>query len=270
MYWNKKAETLKGKDLERLQKRRLLKTLEQARNVEFYRQQLKTAGIRFDDIRTLEDITNLFYSLAQAGANHVIVKFCEQVASNRKSLIERMEARKLPRVDKFDNLFTQVVGGVYTIREDIRLKWLRRLLSLSCDLGLTMSTCYEYVDDGTQGGTSIGPFFTTSDQCHGRGVPMFYRPEPGMKFQPLPGCYRKGCLYCEDYGTKCCGNSLLLQAKALKYSDYQAVRLVGDESNWDLEDSCSEPDYAVDDYIHNAMGNPGLMTDAEMWGWSLE
>jgi phenylacetate-CoA ligase len=65
MYWNEKIETLKGKDLEKLQRKRLLWTLDQARKLEFYRRQLKTAGVRFDDIRTLEDIQKLPFTRKQ-------------------------------------------------------------------------------------------------------------------------------------------------------------------------------------------------------------
>jgi phenylacetate-CoA ligase len=65
MYWNEKTETLRGKDLEKLQRKRLKWTLDQARKVEFYRRQFKTAGVRFEDIRTLEDVKKLPFTRKQ-------------------------------------------------------------------------------------------------------------------------------------------------------------------------------------------------------------
>jgi phenylacetate-CoA ligase len=65
MFWNEKIETLKGKDLEQLQLKRLKWTLSQVRNVGFYHQQLREAGIRSQDIRKLDDIRKLPFTRKQ-------------------------------------------------------------------------------------------------------------------------------------------------------------------------------------------------------------
>jgi phenylacetate-CoA ligase len=65
MYWNGKIETLKGKDLERLQRKRFLWTLEQAQRLGFYRRQFREAGIRFDDIRSLRDLRKVPFTRKQ-------------------------------------------------------------------------------------------------------------------------------------------------------------------------------------------------------------
>ncbi len=59
MYWNKKIETLKSGDLERLQTKRLKWSLNQALNIEFYRNLFREAGVSPDDIATLDDVTKL-------------------------------------------------------------------------------------------------------------------------------------------------------------------------------------------------------------------
>ncbi len=229
-------------------------------------------------VTDLADIIHLCELVAQAGAQHVIFKFVEQVTARRQVIVDRMNDRKLPHVDTFDNLFSQVIGGVYTIQEDLRIEWLDHLLKVTRELGLTMSTCYEYFDDG-KAGANYAPFVTTADQCHGRGVPLYFRPEKGAPWEPLPGCYRKGCLYCADYGTKACDTPALLEASALQYKDLRSIHLKGDGYSWVLEDSCTMPEYA-EWYItqaprgnpirfNEAAGNPQLQTDAEMWGWEL-
>jgi len=65
MFWNEKIETLKGKDLEQLQLKRLKWTLSQVRKVGFYQQKLKEAGIRTADIRKLDDIRKLPFTRKQ-------------------------------------------------------------------------------------------------------------------------------------------------------------------------------------------------------------
>jgi phenylacetate-CoA ligase len=65
MFWNEKIETLKGKDLERLQLKRLKLTLSRVESVGFYRQQLKQAGIRTGDIKTLDDIRKIPFTRKQ-------------------------------------------------------------------------------------------------------------------------------------------------------------------------------------------------------------
>lgn len=212
-------------------------------------------------VTTLDDLKELVRLGAEAGLDHIILKFAEQVFNQRQLLIDRLSAHKLPNMDVFDSLFNQTIGGVYTVQEDVRIAWLDELLDCTRNCGITMSTCYEYYDDGASG-TSLAPYYTTADQCHGRGVPVHFRSEPDQPFEPLPGCYRKGCLYCLDYGTQACDNDVLLDAKALAYKDLREIRLKGDDDNWDLPDSCARP---------GDVGwfglNPNLDTDAEMWGW---
>jgi DNA repair photolyase len=212
-------------------------------------------------IMTLEETLELVRLIAQAGGHHMIFKMAEQVYSNRAMLLARLA--KVPGVDEFDKLLNQTIGGVYTVQQDVRITWFNELLKATRENDITMSLCYEYYEDG-KAGSNLSPYYTTSDQCHGRGVPVYYRPEPGQRFRPLPGCFRKGCLYCADYGTMACNNETLLQAKALKYEDYRNIRLVGNEAYWDLEDSCPRPEETT----REGARNPDLRTDAERWGWS--
>jgi phenylacetate-CoA ligase len=65
MFWNEKIETLKGRDLEQLQLKRLKWTLSQVGNVGFYQQKLREAGIRTADIRKLDDIRKLPFTRKQ-------------------------------------------------------------------------------------------------------------------------------------------------------------------------------------------------------------
>ena len=213
-------------------------------------------------ITTLDELVGVVKLVAEAGANHIIFKFVEQVYSNRALLFRRLS--KLPGVDVMDKLLSQRIGGCYTIRQDVRIEWLRVLLEETRKAGITMSTCYEYYDDGTQGGANLAPWFTTADQCHGLGVPVHYRLELGEKFRPLPGCWRKGCLYCNEYGTKVCNSELLLSAKALKCADYrERLAVAGDAADWLLPDSCAKPSLVK----KSRAANPDMMTDAELWGW---
>lgn len=211
-------------------------------------------------IVTLDDLKDLIKLGAEAGVDHFIFKFAEQVFNNRKMLIDRLAGRKLAGVDLFDSLLTQRIGGVYTVEQDTRITWLNELLTATRSNDVTMSTCYEYYDNG-KAGASLAPWYTTSDQCHGRGVPVHYRPEPGAKFRPLPGCFRKGCLYCEDYGTKACGNETLLQAKMLTYKDFKEIRLEGNKADWKMDDSCTSPKN-TNKFVAR---NPELLTDAELY-----
>lgn len=217
-------------------------------------------------IVTLEDIQTLVKTLAQAGADHVIFKFAEQVTGNRKTLIEGMA--RVPGIETFDSWLTQIVGGVYTIREDIRRAWLTELLATTRSANITMSLCYEYYENG-KAGANMAPWFTTADQCHGPAVPIHYRPAPGEPFEPLPGCYRKGCLYCEEHGTMACQSPALIAASALDYKTMRETVIpltARDPDQWRLQDSAPSPSYLR--YAKRGLSarNPGLMTDAELWG----
>jgi len=65
MFWNERIETLPPAELSDLQLKRLKKTLESVQNVEFYRKQLNSAGIKPNDIKTLDDVHKLPYTRKQ-------------------------------------------------------------------------------------------------------------------------------------------------------------------------------------------------------------
>ena len=65
MFWNEKIETLKKKDLEALQLKRLKKTVAQVQKVEFYRKKLHEAGASQGNIKTLEDIRRIPFTKKQ-------------------------------------------------------------------------------------------------------------------------------------------------------------------------------------------------------------
>jgi len=211
-------------------------------------------------ITTLQEILDLVTLIANAGGNHVIFKFVEESYPVKPLLVKRLRDTGLPGIEEFEKLFCQRMGSLYYIQQDLRLEWLKELLRHTRSLGITMSLCYEYYYNGGAG-ANLAPWFTTSDQCHGPAVPLHYRPASGETFQPLPGCYRKGCLYCENHGTRACDNEMLLQAKALGYKDYREIVLKGNLEGWGMAESCPQPDKA------NMRGcNPNLATDAELWG----
>ena len=59
MFWDEKMETLRGKDLEALQLKRLKWTLAQAMKVPFYRGLFREAGIRPADVKAVDDVEKL-------------------------------------------------------------------------------------------------------------------------------------------------------------------------------------------------------------------
>ena len=150
-----------------------------------------------------KQIIELFEMLAEAGADHVIVKFVEAAYPWAATMVEKMVARFGERGKQFGKLFTQNIGGERTVDEDYRLS-AHKLLGLHAKrLGLTYSVCYEYCyeRDGngkilSKTGISIGPKVTTSDQCHGHRVPCFYRDDLNEKFHEVAECPKTGCLYC--------------------------------------------------------------------------
>jgi hypothetical protein len=93
------------------------------------------------------------------------------------------------------------------------------------ELGMTYATCYEYRKDPAQGWISVGPEFTTADQCHGHRVPMFTRLSTDVSFSEVAECPPSGCLLCadksEDGKTGACGSTLFGSAKALRMSDFK-------------------------------------------------
>ena len=59
MFWNEKMETLRGKELQELQLKRLKETVAQTQNIGFYQKMFAEAGIRPEDIKTLDDLSKI-------------------------------------------------------------------------------------------------------------------------------------------------------------------------------------------------------------------
>lgn len=175
-----------------------------------------------------EDILKLLEELSDAGANHVIFKFVEIVSPSVKPLLDKLGRLFPDRITKFEELFSETIGGLRTIREEIRKKSLNLYSKKVYELGMTMGLCYEYeyekddkgkVVDKT--GVSMGKKYTTAAQCHGQRTPMFLKNEETGKFEPFESCPPSGCLYCSDYHKEPpCGSDILFQAKALNPADY--------------------------------------------------
>ncbi len=178
--------------------------------------------------------------LAEAGANHVIVKFVEAGYSWAPSMVERIKYRfGDERGTRFEELFQENVGGQRTIVEEYRMEGHRRYSAAAKRHGLTYATCYEYratrdaagrIVDKT--GVSVGKEFLTADQCHGHRVPMFTRSGPDSPFKEVEECPPTGCLSCADDngGKSRCGSDLYGAAAALRAADYKVgVREDGSE-----------------------------------------
>ncbi len=174
---------------------------------------------------THDDVERLFGMLADAGANHVIVKFVEAGYSWAPAMVERMIKRFGPeRGGKFRDLFTQNIGGQRTIAEEYRMEGHMRYSRAAKALGLTYAVCYEYVYQRDEKGrvtdktgTSVGRDFLTADQCHGQRVPMFTRGADG-RFAEVEECPPTGCLHCADdnAGKPKCGSEVFGAAPALR------------------------------------------------------
>ena len=65
MFWDKKMETLKSKDLESLQLKRLKTTVHAVQDISFYRDQFAKAEISPADIKTLNDVEKLPFTRKQ-------------------------------------------------------------------------------------------------------------------------------------------------------------------------------------------------------------
>jgi len=65
MFWDKKMETLKSKDLESLQLKRLKTTVHAVQDIGFYRDQFARAEISPADIKTLDDVEKLPFTRKQ-------------------------------------------------------------------------------------------------------------------------------------------------------------------------------------------------------------
>lgn len=174
------------------------------------------------------DIYRLFKRLADAGADHVIVKFVEAGYSWAPTMVERMIKRFGDRGKKFAELFTDNQGGQRCVEEEYRLKAHDQYSKWAKKFGLTYATCYEYRyernADGSiknKTGVSIGREYTTASQCHGHTVPVYSRDSAEEEFKPLEECPPSGCLYCvsENDGEARCGDELAGQANAVRFAD---------------------------------------------------
>lgn len=186
---------------------------------------------------THDDVIKTFAMLAEAGANHVIVKFVEASFSWAPAMVERNQQRFADthpeKIKEFARLFTDNIGGQRTIQEEYRLEGHRLYRKAATELGLTYATCYEYKyarDEFGQilnkTGVSVGREYTTAEQCHGHKVPMYTRTSLTEKFAPVPECPPSGCLYCADEnkaqpGKAKCGSDLFGAAIALRNKDYR-------------------------------------------------
>lgn len=184
-----------------------------------------------------KDIVELIHILAQRGADHLIFKFVEIVYSSRTQMVANVKSRfKGGRGEDFDSLFTQTIGGFYTINEDYRKMALERFSRECKKAGVTMALCYEYeyardekgeIIDKT--GVSMGARYLTADQCHGHRVPVFTRDSTDEPWREIKGCPPAGCLTCsehyEDRGAKSvpCHNEYLASAPAWTPRDLKMV-----------------------------------------------
>jgi DNA repair photolyase len=170
------------------------------------------------------DICELIDMLADAGADHLIFKFVEIVYPSRAAIVRNMKAAFGERADAFESLFTQQIGGVYTIDEEYRKEALGVFADRCKAVGVTMALCYEYEyarnPDGSirdKTGVSMGAKYLTADQCHGHRVPMFTRDAIGDPWREVESCPPSGCLTCsEQFPTGVpCGSEILASAPAL-------------------------------------------------------
>lgn len=171
-------------------------------------------------IVTHEDVERLFEMLAEAGANHVIVKFVEAGYSWAGAMVERITKRfGGNRAAAFRDLFVENCAGAQkTVTEEYRREGHTRYRRKATELGMTYSLCYEYTRTA-DGWRSMGPEFLTADQCHGHRVPMHTRLPSGL-FGPLEVCPPAGCLTCADEtGESACGSKRLGEARALRIAD---------------------------------------------------
>ncbi|MCZ9312408.1 MAG: phenylacetate--CoA ligase [Methanocorpusculum sp.] len=59
MFWNEKMETLRGRELQELQLKRLKETVARTQNIGFYQKMFAEAGICPEDIKTLDDLSKI-------------------------------------------------------------------------------------------------------------------------------------------------------------------------------------------------------------------
>jgi len=184
-------------------------------------------------IITYEELEQLIELGISIGVKHFIFKFVEQDIGNYKSFKQQLQQRFInypERLEYFNNTFGQNVGNQISTNYVIRLEWLKKLhqkfITIWKDKA-TMGLCYEYKPSQINlAGESLGETFTTAHQCHGKRVPIFVR--RGSRFEPLESCYGN-CLYCEEKGKVSCNNSILPQAKALKWKDWSKISILTED-----------------------------------------
>lgn len=178
-----------------------------------------------------EGVRQLFEQLADAGVDHVIVKFVEASYPWAPEMIERQHKRfgkDSPKVAEFERLFTDNIGGQRTISEAYRIEGHTLYRAWATALGMTYATCYEYRYERdpagnivSKRGISIGRDYLTGDQCHGHRVPMFTRKNVNQVFAEVSECPPQGCLDCaspKDNSVPC-GSDLFGSAPALRMKD---------------------------------------------------
>jgi len=194
-----------------------------------------------------EDVVKTFEMLAEAGANHVIIKFVEASYSWAPAMEERVHQRfkdvNPEGAARFADLFTQNIGGQRTIQEEYRMEGHHIYRAAATEMGMTYAVCYEYKYERdmlgnvkNKTGVSVGREFLTAEQCHGHKVPMYSRLEFGQRFKPVEECAPTGCLHCADdnAGKPRCGSNLFGAAKALRTSDFK-------KSVWEETEAPDDP-----------------------------
>jgi len=168
-----------------------------------------------------DDVEKTFEMLAEAGANHVIVKFVEANYPDAKTMVALMKKRFGDnRGAHFEQLFTENFGGNKTIDFAYRIEGHTRYQAKATKLGMTYATCYEYDPVARR---SIGRDWATSDQCHGHRVPMFTRLTADTPFHEVEACPPSGCLHCadENAGKPRCGSDIFGAAMANRKAQYK-------------------------------------------------
>jgi len=181
---------------------------------------------------SVDDIVELIWKLSKAGANHCIFKFVEVAHSWKSALIHKVAGRfGRDAADELQSVLNYTVGSQTTIDLSYRKHALDRFQAECKKAKVTMALCYEYekVYDPVTGGmisrgVSMNPLYMTSDQCHGKRVPMFTRTSLGKPFREVKECPPSGCLRCADGDPECrgrCGSKLFGAAKALRMGDFK-------------------------------------------------
>ncbi len=177
-----------------------------------------------------EEIVKLIHMLAKSGVDHVIFKFAEIVTPAAKILVEKIKILFPEKGYIFEELFSETIGGLRTVKEEYRKNSLDLFLEETKKVGVTMGLCYEYeyirnsenkIIDKT--GISLGKKYCTADQCHGKRTPIHLKRKKENIFVPFEGCPTGGCLYCveETNNIPPCKSEFLQEARALIPSDYK-------------------------------------------------